>query len=202
MVNKIWGTSSNNIYIVGNNGTMAHYNGSTWQKIESGTDLPIQDIWGALNPNTSKQEILCVASERSLNKGKKLLKIDGNTVTALPDSGLPWSLSSVWFISNEKYYIAGDGIYEKEKLNNEIWKNGPLDITTYYTYKIRGKKSNDIAAAGGVGEVLHYNGNSWKSYFSETKLSFGNYLSVDIKGDIIVAVGIDNPKAFIAFGKR
>ncbi len=32
---SIWGTSSKNFYVVGNNGNIAHYDGSKWTKIQS-----------------------------------------------------------------------------------------------------------------------------------------------------------------------
>lgn len=48
-INKMWGSSSNDLYVVGNNGNIAHYNGSQWTKIESGTTLDIYDIWGDFN---------------------------------------------------------------------------------------------------------------------------------------------------------
>ena len=40
--NRMWGTSSSDFYIVGNTGLVAHKNGSTWTKIESGTTLDVQ----------------------------------------------------------------------------------------------------------------------------------------------------------------
>ena len=49
-VHKIWGHSSNNLYFVGRKGTIVHYDGQSWQRLESGTDLHIGDIWGAINP--------------------------------------------------------------------------------------------------------------------------------------------------------
>src|SRR4030042_2431074 len=45
-INKGWGSSNLDVYIVGNEGHIAHYNGSSWQKRDSGTDLPIQVSWG------------------------------------------------------------------------------------------------------------------------------------------------------------
>ncbi|NIR94991.1 MAG: hypothetical protein GWO08_15440, partial [Gammaproteobacteria bacterium] len=46
-VNKIWGTASNDIYVVGPDGLIAHYNGQDWQRIESGTDVDLMDVWGS-----------------------------------------------------------------------------------------------------------------------------------------------------------
>ena len=50
-MNKIWGSSSNDLYIVGNDGNIAHYNGSSWTKIESGTIVDLFDVWGSPNGN-------------------------------------------------------------------------------------------------------------------------------------------------------
>ncbi|MCZ7616344.1 MAG: hypothetical protein M5T52_23010 [Ignavibacteriaceae bacterium] len=38
-INKIWGSSSRNLYVVGNNGNIVFYNGTSWSRIESGTEL-------------------------------------------------------------------------------------------------------------------------------------------------------------------
>ncbi len=78
LINKIWGCSSSDLYLVGNSGSIAHYNGSSWTKIKSGTTLSINDIYGSWNEKTHAYEILCVASNQSLNQGNKLLKIEGN----------------------------------------------------------------------------------------------------------------------------
>jgi len=43
-INKIWGTSSKDLYIVGSGGNIAHYNGSSWTKLESGTSLILANI--------------------------------------------------------------------------------------------------------------------------------------------------------------
>ena len=50
-INKIWGASSNNFFISGNLGKIAHYKNGSWQKIESGTELNINDIWGTTDYN-------------------------------------------------------------------------------------------------------------------------------------------------------
>ena len=50
-INKLWGSSSSDIYVVGNEGNIAHYNGTSWTKIESGTTLDINDIGGAKKSN-------------------------------------------------------------------------------------------------------------------------------------------------------
>ena len=45
-INKLWGSSSNDLYAVGNEGNIAHCNGSKWTKIESGTTVDLLDVSG------------------------------------------------------------------------------------------------------------------------------------------------------------
>ena len=73
-INKMWGNSSSDLYAVGNNGNIAHYQNGSWRKIESGTTLNINDILGDFNEKTQEWEILVVAAnvnssvEKSYNK--------------------------------------------------------------------------------------------------------------------------------------
>jgi len=178
------------MYGVGVNGAIIHYNGSNWQKLESGTDLNVNDIWGSFNQETGEYEILCVASNHLSDPtyARKILKLNGNQVIDLSSYPIQWTLYSAWFIPQARYYVAGSGIYEKRLLTELQWQNGNFDITPYYIYRIRGNHINDVVAAGGFGEVLHFNGLSWKSFYNETHIS-GNYYSVAIKGDHVIAVG-------------
>jgi len=200
---KIWGNNSNDIYFVGNKGTIAHYKNGSWGKINSGTELNINDIWGDFNKETGKYEILAVASKSS-SFDRAILSIDPETriVTQLSTNPIQYKLKGLWFKSNKQYYVTGDGIYQKDRLSDKNWKNKPFDITRFFIEKIRGNDINDVVAVGGVGEILHYNGISWKSHFNRTKLTNGNYYSVAVKNKLVVAVGEESPKAIILVGKR
>ena len=62
-INKLWGNSSNNIYGVGNSGSIVHSSKAGWQKIESGTDVDINDVWGVVDPQTNQQQVFCAVSK-------------------------------------------------------------------------------------------------------------------------------------------
>ncbi len=199
---KMWGPDSSDLYAVGNGGHVAQYHNGVWSRIESGTSLNINDIYGAYNSKTNKYEILAPAANVLESYDRDLLQINNNVVTHLSTQPISSVLSSIWFKPNIKYYLAGDGIYIKNNLNEAKWKNKIFDITRYYTYKIRGNNLNGIVAAGGAGEIIYFNGMHWKSYINETQLPAGNYYGLDFKNNIIVAVGEDNPQAVITVGKR
>ncbi|NIS45352.1 MAG: hypothetical protein GWN00_07920 [Aliifodinibius sp.] len=202
-INGIWGTSSSNLYFVGNGGNIVYYDGNTWQELNSGTDIDIQDIWGAQNPQTGEYEILAVASQLNLPPlAKQLLQIHNTTVTILPDSGLPLGLQGIWFVPNKKYYITGDGVY----YNTEIGQSWEHDTDHPHAFKhaIRGRNESDIMIVGSFGLLSHFNGSTWHHYSDdEIPGPQGLYVSVNIKGNLVVAVGIvGGEQAIILRGVR
>lgn len=201
--NKLWGTNNNNIYAVGINGQIAHYNGANWQRIESGTTLNINDILGDYNEKTQQWEILAVAGNKLQGSENKILRIlENNTSTQLNSSGTAWPLRTLWFKASKKYFVAGSGVFNKNKITEINWKECILDISINSTNRIRGLNINEIIAVGGFGEMLHFNGYSWVSFIDQTGLSSGNYLGVDLKGELCIAVGQNNSNAVITKGKK
>lgn len=196
---KIWGRSSNDFYGVGLNGSIVHWNGASWQRIESGTTLDIQDVWGTQDRG-GQWEILAVAGNYLKSNERKILKIDGLTVTPLSDSPINWGLVGVWFVSNSHYYVVGDGIYERHSLRSGRWMNAPNEFTTFTTNAVRGTGLNNVFVAGAYGEMLHFNGISWHSYMNQTRIDAGQYYDLACNGRMVVAVGQEYPRAIVARG--
>ncbi|QOJ27372.1 MAG: glucosyl transferase [Ignavibacteriales bacterium] len=204
-INKMWGSSSSDLYVVGNGGNIANYNGTGWRKIESGTTLNINDIWGDFNKTTQEWEILAVGGNilHGWQQDRAILEIkNGNQAIQLNSDGANWPLSGVWFKAIPKHYVIGSGIYYKQKLDDSVWNSNLTSITTYHTNKIRGNDLNDVIIVGAYGEVLHFNGMRWQSYINQTGLFNGSYYSVTIKNDLVVTVGTHMSKAIITVGKR
>jgi|WetSurMetagenome_2_1015567.scaffolds.fasta_scaffold99401_2 hypothetical protein len=202
-MNKLWGTSSNDLYVVGNNGNIAHFNASAWTKIESGTTLNIYDIWGDINPKTNEYEIIALASNIYQGLDRAIIKIKNNSSELINDLGVSNTISGIWFKTGEKYILStGGGLYQKSNLSENIWSKWFQGFTQYYIFKIRGNGLNDIVGAGGVGEIVHFNGLTMQSYFNETKLIGGNYYSISIKSNNVVSVGENYSRAIITWGKR
>ncbi len=99
----------------------------------------------------------------------------------------------------KKYYIGGDGLYSTEALGNNWIRN--TELPAYYKTSVRGNNINDVFVAGAYGLLLHYNGKSWMNYKDRFPIN-GSFGRVDVKGDIVCAVGNDYNHAFIVTGKR
>lgn len=200
---KIWGQSKDDFYVVSGNGFLAHYQNGSWIRIEAGTDLDVYDIWGDYNDTNVEYEIIAVAAKQFVTYDKKIFRIAGNSVQNISTDSIPYSIHGVWFKSGKKYFIAGAGLYSKNNINATTeWDWLHPDVTNYYLYVIRGQDTNDLFACGAFGEIIHFNGSTWKSFISETAISNGAFNNLDFKKNLVVAVGYANPKAVITIGKR
>ncbi len=203
---KIWGSSPDNIYFVGTLGTIAHYQNGQWSRVESGTDLNINDIYGAFNEKTNEYEILAVATDYPSGIEKAILSIRNDMVVQVSTNPIMWPLFTIWFIPARGYYSAGSGIYQKHLIQDSSWNNKVLDITTFTTTSMRGNNTNDVVGVGAFGDLVHFNGLSWKNNYSEPLLNNGSYTDVAMRGDLVVASGSSqaslNSEAVILIGRR
>ena len=196
-VTKLWGENSNSLYAIGYNGVIAHYNGSTWQKIESGTTITLNDVWGGSNKWLGNDVMLIAASEKYTGGEHKILRIKNSEVDTLPWPMQNRRIHSTWFNQHSSIFTSGGGVFQSKR--DGTWKE--MSLPLIYTNRIRGNDENDIVVVGDFGIVAHYNGVTWKVY-NELKLPNGNYESVAIKGNLVIAVGWYNSRAYIAVGKR
>jgi hypothetical protein len=195
---RIFGIDSEKIFTVGNNGALGVYDGNIWHKLETGKTLDIYDIWGN-KTNSGDYVILCIASDQFGGLGREILQIKNNVVDSISNTGLSNSLNAIWFVAGKKYYIGGDGLFSTEVLGNSWVRN--TELPAYYKTSVRGNNINDVIVAGAYGLLLHYNGKSWMNYQDRFPIN-GSFGRVDIKGDIVCAVGNDNNRAVIVMGRR
>lgn len=189
-VNKIWESADGkDLYIVGNNGLIAYSpdQGNTWSQVFANTSMPFQDIWGG-DDRIGRQQVLAVASDKFGNGGKAITSLDNGVASSVSDSGYISSLSGVWFVPNEIYFIVGPGIFQRNFFqDNEMW-SGPALPIDWYSFAIRGNDKNDVVAVGDAGSISHFNGASWFGY-TQLLNPVDRLVSVSIKNNLIIAVG-------------
>jgi len=187
-INKLWGSSSSDLYAVGNNGNIAHYNGQSWSKIESGTDLNINDIWGISDGNGGFNKYLAAYNA--------MLKLDANKNLSRIEAESGMHIFSIWGYTNQLIYVVGgenDALYKNYK-----WEiiNDPLVNTLY---RIKGQNYNDVFGISSLGTILHFNGYNWGSINVPVENIF---LKLDVKGNVISTVGWQGKKAVITIIRR
>ena len=215
-INKLWGTSSNDLYVVGNGGNIAHYSGPSggWQKIESGTDLDLIDIYGddegniyAAGLDVSLVKGVVVKSNQS---GLWCVMIVGEIIddTELFEK-LFGRLGTLWVDELGTLYAGADFFYYYKNKEWDYVRSLPenyIGSDPYYIgylYSIRGNRSNDILICGDRNTLRHFNGVNW----FEIGIPYNPYRSifwrsVGIKDNLAVAVGDEGIKAEIIILKR
>jgi len=159
---KMWGTSSSNMIIVGTTGSIARFNGTTWQKMQSGTTVDLEDVWGI-----DESHVWATGTKTDLSRGI-ILQYDGRNWSTIYDSfGQPgdraFGFSSVWTNNGSVLFLAGASGRWSFNLEDRIFRDLE-QIGTWQSYDIRGTGQNDLFVGSAAGEALHYNGSSWYLY--------------------------------------
>ncbi|MGE5353398.1 MAG: WD40/YVTN/BNR-like repeat-containing protein [Acidobacteriota bacterium] len=195
----IWGTSSKNMYAVGAEGTMLHYDGYSWQKVQlPGVREYLRRIYGV-----SENEIYAVGNTFDDYTGV-VLKSDGNSWKKLieakfnindPHKSPEGNLSALWASKSNRFFV--DLFVGHDTTWTSFgWPNDNTIIDA-----IRGSAENNIFAVGSFGLIMHYNGKSWNRYPFYHKPYGGRIANVWVKDKAVVAVGYtDDSRAIVYRG--
>ena len=142
-----------NIFTVGTNGTILHYDGSTWAEMETGTTESLRDVWGA-----SKTDVFAVG-------GETILHYNG-TIWSPISIGTDSYLLDVWGSGANDLFVTGwDGdIFHYNGINWDTMDSGG----TYFLYSIWGSAADDVFVSSYGGFIYHYDGTSWETMTSGT----------------------------------
>jgi hypothetical protein len=203
---NVWGTSPKDVFAVGWDGIILHYNGDKWEKQESGTNLPIRDVWG-FAPN----DVYALATDY-FKVISKMLHYDGKIWKEVNIGNYPnhENFMSIWGINNKDIWAIGDYFYH---YNDSGWIEKKVIKDPSLPFKMRGSNWNNIFCVGTYGLVMHYNGLDWKEYselINYKNAGLGFYSVWTFKDDVFMGgylhvddvQGIPVTSACIMRGKR
>ncbi len=149
----VWATSQYNIWAVGHQGTIVHWNGEEWHKMKGiNNQLSFWDIHGF-----DEENIYAVGNTSS-------------TLFIYKFNGIEWQLfytdnrggsitSSIWGPHKNLIYVTDAKEYRINYGNVfEFFIRGQESVIN----RIRGSSANNIYTVGDFGEVFHYNGANWQ----------------------------------------
>ena len=152
-LNGIWGAASDDIFAVGDNGTILHYDGSSWSSMTSGTTENLNAIHGV-----SGSSILAAGDNGTI------LHYDGSSWTSMT-SGTTENLLSVFYLSS--YYACAVGENGTvTAYRNSTW----TPETSGTTERLRAVwRDGTVYAAGDNGTIIQNWGQGWYSMESGTQ---------------------------------
>lgn len=182
-VQSIWGNSSSDIYFVGDSGSIVYYDGTTFTKMNSGTDLLLRDIAG------SGRHVFVIGWNYSGESG--ILSLENGQWQILYEEDNPKQgyYTAVDVYGDIAYFITNTGIlrYNFQKKVFIFEEVKPIKNWTYRYIEVQ--NTNDILLLSGDGRILHFNGIHWKeireldydhtsALFYQGNLAFKNNLAV------------------------
>lgn len=204
----IAGPNPDDIIVVGNNGNLAHYNGSSWTKLASQTNLDLTSI-------TYFEGNYFITGTNRTNGYTCLLQLKNNIVQKIFE-GSWYTLHDGKYIGEflkiEQYskygiYIKNDGwIYRFVTLRDSLYLKEIGSRFSRFMNDMSGAGHNNIWVAGEGGTVGHYNGINYQE-ISSLKNSSTFYRCMSVIGDIVAIGGQDyfsplSSKARITIGKK
>ncbi len=199
-IEKIWAFSSNNIFFVGNKGTIIHYDGNDFNRMESGTEVDLLDIWGVSASDiwvSGKETGGSVILHYNGSEWDKFYEWDTNLDEyTLPTDSILLTISSNWTnLSNDSLVaVGGWGVFHvsKETKRSRWVFERRWDVEESlpgYPLKVRGNAWNNIFVCGTRNTILHYNGRSWH-HFIEFYNDWGVWMqSIGLSENKVVIVG-------------
>ena len=171
-VTKIWGRSSSDIYFVGRIGTIAHYDGTSWSKVESGTELDLLDIWGTDSDNIwvcgFTEPIATVILNYNGSEWETYHYLPFNEYIEYNKNQISGPVRSIWTNRKSQLWLANYyGLYRAQNSNSTSFKRYKPLIKAWNggtTFNIRGNDINDIMFVSDEDSFWHFNGKTFKNY--------------------------------------
>jgi hypothetical protein len=205
-INSIWGSSSDNVWFAGNNGTLVHYDGSRFRRVESGTDVDLKDMDGTPDGKhvfvagvTKMGDWAGYSVFLHIEEGIPKIKYTSTPYSGDPENGNFGAIHALTVTDSRVYTnpLAVDMlVYE---IIPDIYHYYPVKSTVlrtdYYAagLQICGKRNQDILFISQESVVVHYNGSSLRIMMDLLQLYGNNMLWVKrarYTDNLVVIVGL------------
>lgn len=201
-----WGVSSSDYYIVGDNGSISHYDGNSFTLMESGTELDLFDIQGYVDSDTGEKHIWVLGSRDQ--DAVVLEYADGQWIN-IWDMDLfnnSFKFPHALYIPNNKSLLMS--IWGGASMGGRLYCFNQTDITDHkllgeyatYDFDLAAFGLNDLFIVGTFNGIEHFNGVQFKDY-PEISGSGNNY-SVSVVNKSVFIAGTVNQLGLFIHGQK
>ena len=190
---KIWAVDTNNIYFIGYKGCIVHYNGSSFTKMESGTDIMLTHIFGL-----DQDHIWVVGDDGGLDGGQSvLLFFNGhNWITKYhrfyEDNTPPQNAYKGIWADQDSLILVNLWGYWHESIKTGKGRQEHISILPAgYPRDFFANNRNDLFMVGDFQTIHHYNGISWNSYIPFNRNSHNTFWTGTFLSKHVVFIGGD-----------
>ena len=161
-LNAVWGSGPDDVFAVGEAGTILHFDGERWQPMGSGTVEGLTGVWGSA-PNS----VLASSALRSTTP----LRYDGAAWRPVPCPPTGSGFAGVWGSSATDIYAVGGALGQVKCLgpcqgtvlhfDGASWRV-VLSVDDERLQAVWGSGPRDVFVAGEQG-IYHHDGQAWSA---------------------------------------
>jgi hypothetical protein len=148
-VNALYGFADNNIWGVGDNGAVVHYNGAGFSAQPSPSELHLYGVWGS-----GESDVWAVGEDATV------AHFDGLTWSAVTGPSTTANLRAIWGAGPNDFYVAASSYAGIWHWNGTTWTK--QSVSGADLRDMHGAASDAIWAVGRNGAIRHWDGTSWK----------------------------------------
>jgi hypothetical protein len=143
----VWGSSASDVWAVGDDGRILHFDGAAVTRVESATSATLHAIWGSAADDV-----------RAVGDAGTIVRWDGRA-WALEPSGTEEPLYAIWGSSPREVW-AGGSAGTMLHHDGSAWSRVHSDLRQPIS-AIHGSARDDVWAGAIGGELTHFDGRSW-----------------------------------------
>ncbi len=152
-VHSLWGQSKNDIWAVGDAGTITHWDGTAWSTATSGSTDNLLGVWST---GPSEAGGIEFGPSAWAIGSADLLHWQAGTWSPV-DLSPGIAMAAIWGSAADAIWIVGDsGIIQWDGTSWSLPTSSPHPLRAVW-----GTTAKDVWAVGAAGTSLHWNGTSW-----------------------------------------
>lgn len=163
-LSDVWGSSGSDVFAVGTNATILHYDGSGWNSMPTPAAVAfysVTGVWGTSSTNV-------FATVGGYSGYGAILRYNGSLWSVVLETDEP--MNHVWGSGPDDVYAVGygsilahwDGTSWSTNGLSAATGNSPIPLSAIW-----GSSGSDIFVACQDGFILHHNGSGWSPTFSD-----------------------------------
>ncbi len=154
----VWGSGPEDVYAVGEDFTILHYNGAAWSSVDYQADFTPTHVWG-----TASDDVFIVGDDGTI------LHFDGRSWMKMRSGTDEW-LWDVWGVSGTSVFVVGSEgtiLY----YDGESWR--PMKAAGARTLiAVWGTSFDNVYAASFDGNIYYFDGSLWTQMYHDEKATF------------------------------
>jgi photosystem II stability/assembly factor-like uncharacterized protein len=152
---SVFGRANDDIWAVGSSTTILHYDGTTWESVNTGSTTVLRSVWARAGTEGN-------AGVWAVGSNGRLVRYSGDTWVSEQISSSDVTLNDIWGSGEALIAVGTGGTISMRATDQSVWKGQPSnDPNQRDLHAIAGFSHEELYLVGDGGTIIHYDGDKW-----------------------------------------